>query len=41
MTSIDRFDTHSVSQESTSDHHNQGLDDLNDEQIQNQLDEIL
>ncbi|CAF0715043.1 unnamed protein product [Brachionus calyciflorus] len=41
MASIDRFDTHSVSQESTSDHHNQGLEDLTDEQIQNQIDEIL
>ncbi|RNA14649.1 coiled-coil domain-containing protein [Brachionus plicatilis] len=41
MASIDRFDTHSVSQESNSDHHNQGLEDLTDEQIQSQMEEIL
>lgn len=36
----DRYDTHSISQESTSEHHNQGLEDLSDEQIQNQIEEI-
>ena len=39
----DRFDSHSISQESTSEHPNQGpsLDDLNDEQIQAQIEEVL
>ncbi len=38
----DRFDAHSISQESASEHQNTqiGLDDLNDEQLQNQIEEI-
>lgn len=36
----DRYDSHSISQESSSEHHNLGLDDLTDEQIMNQLEDI-
>lgn len=36
----DRYDSHSISQESNSDPHNQGIDDLTDEQIQSQIEEI-
>ena len=36
----DRYDSHSISQESSSEHHNQGLDDLSDEQIQNQIEDL-
>ena len=38
--SSDRYDTHSISQESASEHHHQGLEELTDEQIQNQIEEI-
>ena len=38
---VDRFDTHSISQDSTSEHHHFGLDELSDEQILNQIDEIV
>ena len=43
MDRSDRYDSHSISQESTSEHPNQGasLDELNDEQIQAQIDEVL
>jgi hypothetical protein len=37
----DRFDSHSISQDSTSEHHHIGLEELSDEQILNQIDEIL
>jgi hypothetical protein len=38
----DRYDTHSISQESNSEHPNQNnLDDLTDEQIQAQIDEVM
>lgn len=36
----DRFDSHSISQESNPEQHNHGLDDLTDEQIQTQIEEI-
>jgi hypothetical protein len=38
----DRYDTHSISQESASEHQNVqiGLDDLTDDQIQTQIEEI-
>ena len=37
----DRFDSHSISQDSTSEHHHIGLDELTDEQILIQIDETL
>lgn len=36
----DRYDSHSISQESSSEHHNLGLDELSDEQIQTQIEDI-
>lgn len=36
----DRYDSHSISQESNSEPHNQGLEELSDEQIQAQIEEI-
>jgi hypothetical protein len=36
----DRYDTHSISQESTSEHHNQGLDEMTDEQLQSHIEDI-
>ncbi len=36
----DRYDSHSISQESNSEHHMQGLEDMSDEQIQAQIEEI-
>lgn len=37
----DRFDSHSISQESSSEHHPIGLEELTDEQLLNQIDEIM
>jgi hypothetical protein len=37
----DRFDSHSISQESTSEHHHIGLDELTDDQLLNQIDDLL
>ena len=40
--STDRFDSHSISQESNSEHIvNAGLDDMSDEKILNVIDEIM
>ena len=36
----DRFDSHSISQESSSEHPNHSLEDLTDEQIQLQIEDI-
>lgn len=38
---VDRYDTRSISQDSTSEHHNQGFDDMTDEQLQAHIEEIL
>lgn len=37
---MDRYDTRSISQDSTSEHPNQGLDEMSDEQLQAHIEEI-
>ncbi len=37
----ERLETHSISQESSSEHHNAGLDELSDEQLLVQIEDIL
>jgi hypothetical protein len=39
--SSERYETHSISQESASEHHHHSLDELTDEQIQTQIEDIM